>query len=350
MKSGDFFHRDAQTPLHQRFVTAGAVCTLQTNFEPIIQVAHEVFLPVESSNRGTDLSLRLWVDHHSRSQPPWPKPYVRGLDHLVFAGFDSESSVLVDVCNRRVLGRFSINMGSDRNYWKEVIFPILMSVVAASVGIVELHCSCVVKGNKGYLLAGPSRSGKSTLAMALTRAGLAFLSDDRTFCSVETGGLCAWGLAASLKLRLEARNWFGELLNREPTEAQDGELILRFDPGRQFGLKCAKSCEPECLVFLERHDEHEFCLTKLSPLDAAECIDQELMAEPAALVERQRKVIDRLIALPCLRLQYGGDPAAVTSELMRYLERIPSKVPLCHQQTAKTTEQYSRDTNSPVRQ
>jgi hypothetical protein len=326
MNPGDFFRRDAQTPLHDRFLAAGAVCTLQTNFAPILKVAHEVFLPMTSPDRGTDFSLRLWVDPQSCSQPPWPKPYIRGLDHLVFGGFDSDSSILVDVSKRRVVGRFSINMASDRNYWKTVIFPNLMTIVAASVGIVELHCSCVVKDNKGYLLAGPSRSGKSTLALALARAGLAFLSDDRTFCSSEAEGLFAWGLAASVKLRLEARDWFRELVNRNPTEVQDGESILRFDPELQFGLKRAKFCEPECLIFLERHEESKFCLTEMSQTEASERIDQELMAEPPALVEQQRHVIDRLVRIPCWRLRYGGDPSAVAVKLKRLLERIPSRV------------------------
>src|ERR1700723_2826391 len=203
MNAGDFFCRDAKTPLHRRFMAAGAVCALETNFEPIVRVAQAVFLPVESLRRDTDFSVRLWVDPQSGSEPPWPNPYVRGLEHLVFAGFDSFSSLLVDVRHRRVLGRFSKNMGSDLDHWKAVIFPVLMSVVAASVGIVELHCSCVVSGKNGYLLAGPSRSGKSTLAMAFARTGLAFLSDDRTFCSLEAGKLSAWGIGASMKLRRE---------------------------------------------------------------------------------------------------------------------------------------------------
>ncbi len=329
MKSGDFFCRDAKTPLHGLFVAAGAVCTLETNFEPIIEVAQEVFLPVESIVRSADFSLRLWVDSLSCSQPPWPKPYVRGLDHLVFAGFDSDCSTLVDLCQRRVLGRFSANMGSDRNYWKAVIFPVLMSVVAASIGIVELHCSCVVKGDKGYLLAGPSRSGKSTLAMALARTGFAFLADDRTFCSEGTGGLSAWGIATSVKLRQEARIWFKELVNRKPTEVQDGESILRFDPERQFGLKRAKFCEPECLVFLDQCAQPKFCVKQISPLDAAERIDRELMAEPPVMVERQRNVIHRLTAIPCWQLQYGGDPVAVARRLARHFEEIPNRVSPC---------------------
>ena len=329
MKAGDFFRREAPTPLHARFLAAGAVCALHTNFEPILEAAHQAFLPVESPAWATDFSLRLWVDPESSSQPPWPKFYVRGLNHLVFAGFDSESSLLVDLYKRRVLGRFSMNMGSDHNYWKATIFPVLMSLVAASVGILELHCSCVVKNNKGYLLSGPSRSGKSTLALALARTGLAFLSDDRTFCSLRNGDLSAWGLALSVKLRHEARVWFEELVEREPTEVEDGESILRLNPEGQFGLKRAKFCEPASLVFLDQCQEPKFRVSRMPSPEAAERIDKELMVELPELIEEQRKVIERLIALPCWRLQYGGDPGVIASQLLAHLERVPSGASQC---------------------
>jgi hypothetical protein len=329
MKPADFFCREAQTPLRQQFMAAGAVCALETNFEPILAAAREAFLPVESPLGHTDFSLRLWVDPMSSSRPPWPKFYVRGLDHLVFAGFDSDSSLLVDLRRRHALGRFSSGMGSDHNYWKATIFPALMSVLAASVGIVELHCSCVVKNNKGFLLCGPSRSGKSTLAMAMARIGFSFLADDRTFCSAKDGKLSAWGVVPSLKLRGEAQAWFEELVGEEPKEIEHGDSILRFDPESKFGLKRAGSCVPACLIFLDQSQEPGFNIVEISPLDAAQRLDQELMAEPPELADRQRKVIGQLVEIPCWQLQYGGDPRVVAPKLMRYLEEISDEVSEC---------------------
>jgi hypothetical protein len=334
VKPTDFFRRDAQTPLHRRFLTAGAVCAIHTNCEQILEAAHQTFLPLQSDSRDTDFSLRLWVDSQSSSQPPWPKPFVRGLDHLVFASFDSDSSMLIDLRKRHVAGRFSINMGADRNYWQAVIFPMLMSIVAASVGIVELHCACVVKDNKGYLLAGASRSGKSTLVMALAHGGFAFLSDDRTFCSAGKDGLSAWGVVPSVKLRHEAKIWFDELAQREPTDIQGGESILRLEPESQLGLARAKFCEPESLIFLDQRDLDQrggpqFCLQAMSPRDAAQRLDQELMAETPALMENQRKIIDRLVAITCWQLQYWGDPRVIAPRLARHLEEISQGVSEC---------------------
>jgi len=334
VKPADFFRRDAQTPLQRRFLAAGAVCTLHTNWEPILEAARQSFLPLQSDACDTDFSVRLWVDSQSSSQRPWPKPFVRGLDHLVFASFDSHSSMLVDLRKRRVAGRFSASMAADGDYWQAVIFPMLMSIVAASVGIVELHCACVVRNNKGYLLAGPSRSGKSTLVMALARAGFAFLSDDRTFCSASKEGLSAWGIAPSVKLRHEAQIWFDELAQREPTDVQGGESILRFNPESELGLTRAKCCEPEGLIFLDRRDLDQgegpqFCLRAMSPQDAAQHLDQELMAEPPGLIENQRKVIHRLVAIPCWQLQYWGDPGVIAPRLARHLEGVSQRVSEC---------------------
>ena len=328
-KPADFFRRDAQTPLHRRFLAAGAVCAIHTNCEQILEAAHEAFLPLHSDATETDFSVRLWVESEASAQPPWPKPFVRGLDHLVFASFDSDSLMLIDLHKRRVAGRFSASMAADRDYWQAVIFPVLMSIVAASVGIVELHCACVVKNNKGYLLAGPSRSGKSTLVMALGRAGFAFLSDDRTFCSTNNEGLSAWGVVPSVKLRREAQSWFRELAHREPTDLVNGESILRFDPATELGLKRAKFCQPECLIFLDRREGPEFCLQAISPPDAAQRLDQELMVEPPALMEIQRKVIDRLVVIPCWQLQYWGEPGVIAPRIARHLEEVSQGVADC---------------------
>src|SRR5580698_11359548 len=100
MKAGDFFRREAPTPLHARFLAAGAVCALHTNFEPILEAAHQAFLPVESPAWATDFSLRLWVDPESSSQPPWPKFYVRGLNHLVCRLLLEKKKMLVHLYKR----------------------------------------------------------------------------------------------------------------------------------------------------------------------------------------------------------------------------------------------------------
>ncbi|HEY6339372.1 MAG TPA: hypothetical protein VIW68_12840 [Candidatus Sulfotelmatobacter sp.] len=296
---------------------AGAVCTLSTNCEQLLSAARDNFLPVEVPPLSVDFSLRLWVDNSDRAQPPWPQPYVRGLDHLVFAGFDSGSSMLADLRARRVIGRFSAAMASDTQYWERTIFPMLLSVLAGEVGFVELHAACIARDRGGLVLIGPSRSGKSTLAMALIAAGFRLLSDDRTFCWVKQNKLLAWGMPRPLKLRREAATWFEEFRDREPMEIQNGERVFHYEPDRRFGGEPRSECEPRALVFLERQQSSEFHVTRMRRNDARARIETDLMAEAPEAVQKQAGAIDQLLALPCWRLRYGGQPQAIAEQIVK---------------------------------
>lgn len=74
----------------------------------------------------------------------------------------------------------------------------------------RLHANCLILGNKGILLTGPSSSGKSALTLALIERAhwsgkTAFLvSDDYTDLSNQNGKLCARSpktLAGGIEIR-----------------------------------------------------------------------------------------------------------------------------------------------------
>jgi hypothetical protein len=325
MSAGDFLCQDAATPLCEFYAAAGAVCSLSTNCETLLEAARESFLPIEDPPGSVDFAVRFWVDYSTSAPPAWPKPYVRGLNHLVFAGFDSASSILADLRARRVIGRFSAAIGDDRSYWKAVVFPVLLTIAGASVGIVELHCSCVAKQKSGLLLVGAGRSGKSTLAVALAQQGFGFLSDDRTFCSSQKGKLSAWGLGTTLKLRSDAGNHFSELKDKSAIELPNGERGFRFEPELALGLERVRRCEPRLLVFLERRENPEFRLTDLSPEEAKARLEADLMAELPDGAAGQMQVIDKLVELPCCLLQYGGRPQMIAEKLGAHFEQFDDR-------------------------
>jgi hypothetical protein len=322
MSPGDFLCQDAATPLYELYTIGGAICSFSTNWEPLLEAARESFLPVEAPTAPVDISVRFWVDHTDSTPLPWPKPYVRGLNHLVFAGFDSGSSMLADLRARRVIGRFSAGAANDRVFWRMVVFPVLLTITGASLGIVELHCSCVARQQNGLLLIGPGRSGKSTLAVALAQAGFGFLSDDRTFCSWRKGKLLAWGLATTLKLRSDAGKHFRELKDEKLADLPNGERGFRLEPEFELGLERVRNCEPRLLVFLERSENPGFCLSNLSSREAAARLEEDLMTELPDVAAMQMEVIGKLTELPCCLLQYGGRPQDVAKELVLHFERL----------------------------
>jgi hypothetical protein len=320
MSAADFLCKDAQTPLREHYTAAGAVCSFSTNCEALLEAARESFLAIEVPPVSVDFSIRFWVDSSSPSRPPWPKPYVRGLGHLVFAGFDSGSSMLADLHTRRVIGRFSAGMAADGAYWKTVILPMLLSIVAGSVGIAELHCACVANGENGLLLAGPSGSGKSTLALALSQTGFGFLSDDRTYCSRVNDEVLAWGLPTRLKLRHEAGAWFRQLRDREPTDVQKGEPVFWLEPEHALGLRRVRRCRPSAVIFLEQLEAPEFTFTQMSSVEAMNRLDRDLMAESPGAVAMQSDTIATLVQIPCWLLQYGGEPLMIAQRIADHFQ------------------------------
>ncbi len=321
MQRQDFLHREVETKLCEHYMAAGAMCSLSTNSEHLLEAARDSFLRIESPQSPVDFSLRFWVDGTGARPQCWPNPYVRGLGHLVFAGFDAKSSILADLRTRRVIGRFSAAMASDSRHWKTIVFPMLLSIIAGSVGIVELHACCVAKENNqdrgndrdqgGLILSGPSRSGKSTLAKALTEVGFRFLSDDRTFCSLTNDKLQAWGLPRPLKLRRDAASWFEEFRDREPTDVQNGERVFHYEPKQ----KAISKCEPRLLVFLERQERPGFSMTLMNRKEAESRLERDLLAESPEAVRKQKEVLDELLSLPCCVLRYGGRPQVIAEQL-----------------------------------
>ena len=310
MPEGDFLHTKTETLLSQDFVAAGAVCRVSTNHHSILDAARGAFVESEVLDRPLDFSLRLWVDAADTGQHPWPKPYVRGLGHLVFLGFDHRSSMLADLRRRQVIGRFSSGLARDGAYLRNIVFPMLLSVLAGSVGMVELHAACVAKHGRGVVLSGPGRSGKSTLALALAHAGFSLLSDDRVFCSLADGGLRAWALPRPLKLRRESRVWFADLREREPQETQNAERVFHIEPATR-----RSECVPKMLVFLERT---QGCRFELSPLNADQALAKmqlDLLAEEPETVAKQSNVLRQILALPRFLLKYGGHPQDIAAQL-----------------------------------
>lgn len=326
LQPDDFLRRDARTHLSEDYCVAGAGCTLSTNSQEIVAAARTSFRRVAKLAR-LDFSLRFWAEASAQSPSPWPNPYVRGLDHLVFAGFDSASSVLANLRTRQVIGRFSAAMAADATHWRNVIFPIVMSILGGSLGFVEVHASCVAKDGRGLLLIGPSHSGKSTLAMALNAVGFTVLSDDRAFCSWRDGKLLAWCPSRPVKLRPEAARWFDEYRDREPTAVQNGMRVFHCEPGGST-LRRMRECVPAMIVFLERQDASCFSLKPIQRSDAALRIERDLLAESPAALREQSQTLNQLLSLPCRVLRFGGAPQAVAEQLaglfLYELEYCPS--------------------------
>src|SRR5215475_3063995 len=99
---GDFLRKNESTPYTQSFLVAGVPFRISTNFRPFFEVAQQTFWRANTPEIVPAFSIRLWVDRHSESAPPWPKPYLRGNKMLVYASFGAGNFLLIDLATRRI--------------------------------------------------------------------------------------------------------------------------------------------------------------------------------------------------------------------------------------------------------
>ena len=324
----DFLHRSAKTPLAGSYLAADAECRLATNSEVILKSASQALVEIGAPTAAVEIDLRFWVDPQGSESPPWPKPYLRGLNHLIFGGYSCESSLVVDRRRRRAIGRFSPAMAADQAYWTSVIFPNLLTLLGPAAGVTGLHCACVVQDGYGILLGGPAGSGKSTLTLALARAGLSFLSDDWTFLSRRNGELRCWGLISKLKLLPEAVDFFPELKKFETHPSVNGEIAYDLDPELDLGISRERCCDPRWLILLERQPAEGFSLEKISAQEAAVRLEQDLLFDTEEFLSPQINAIGSLVKRGCRLLRYGGDPRRVAEKLLNFCETASENQPL----------------------
>ena len=313
----DFLGTKAETPLNGRYWAAGVQWRITTNFEPILNAAQKTFEGGGPPGRdGTEeIRLRFWVEDTSQSGGPKPKPYFRGLNHLVFAGFDDRNSILINLEDQYGIGRFTPEVASDANFWESVLFPALLTIAGPSAGLTPLRCACVASKGSGMLLAGESGAGKSTLSLALAQSGFDFLSDDCTLIGWHQGRLLAWGLSSEMKPRTEGVTQFPFLNQPKPDEIIKRADELLFDARKDPDVRHIRCCEPRWLVFLERESRPAFSLTQMPPQEAACRLVSQLHRETPGVQEKQRRAIENLVTTECYRLRYGGDPHTVAGAL-----------------------------------
>ncbi len=77
----------------------------------------------------------------------------------------------------------------------------LLHWAAIADGHVLLHAAAVVRGDRGLVVAGAGRAGKTTLVRACLAAGFEYLGDNVVELDAATAGRAVWGVYPTLKVR-----------------------------------------------------------------------------------------------------------------------------------------------------
>jgi hypothetical protein len=242
------------------------------------------------------------------------------MHHVVMASFGWANVFVFDLLRRIITAIVTENIARDHQFWDELLLPIAVGVLGATVGIVPVHCACLSIGDERLLVAGVSGAGKSTLSAALAQCGFDYVSDDWTYFSRERRGLVTHGMATRMKLLPDAILHFPGLERHSLRLSLNGELAYEV-PAGTFGAKLRSFCEPRCGIFLERVSDpsgsSEF--TPTSKWQARQYLESSVERLPSQLGETARdrsEIMDRIAALPWWRFRYSG---ALTSPLGNFI-------------------------------
>lgn len=115
-------------------------------------------------------------------------------------------------------------------------------------GLFFLHAGCVAWGQKGILLIGPTRAGKTTLSLLAVRAGFRFLSDEQPLLGLRNNRIWAYAFPRRIRLRPSLAAAIPEL-RRAALERLPGRKDLIFRAESIWKNCLGTRCRPRALVF-----------------------------------------------------------------------------------------------------
>jgi hypothetical protein len=198
-------------------------------------------------------------------------------------------------------------------------------------GRYSLHAACLAHEGRGVLLAGPTGAGKSTLTLALVRAGMAFVSDDVVFLEHEprdragAGAVRVLGFADDVGVTEDAAARFDELGGLLEAPPADGfpKRLTRMEDA--FAVAPVPRCEPRALVFPEVVRDRPSRLLPLDPKDAwLRLVPDVLLTQPAGTQSHLRALAALLAQVDCRRLESGGDLEAAVQLVKDLVVRRPA--------------------------
>jgi hypothetical protein len=298
---------------------AGTRCEVLSNSRPLMSALGAWNAEVTEKSPIT-FSIQILVNEDLADTSG--RPHFRGLHHVVIASFGAANVFIFDLLRRKVAATVSGKIARDTRFWNEVLLPITMGVLGATIGVVPVHCACLSENGDGLLLAGSSGVGKSTLSVALAQVGYDYISDDWTFLRQEGEKLVAHGLSPIVKLLPDAIGHFPQLAEHRVHTSLNSELAYEVSMSDTFGASVMRQCEPRCFVFLERSPVPGSEFDAITPEQASEYIASsvERLPDQLAAAELTRKEVIRQISrLSCWRFRYGGTPKFAAQEIRKFL-------------------------------
>lgn len=296
---------------------AGLKICLRFAGEALVPVLMPTLSHLISAQPGpADLTICCWDDKTTGSQLPEPSPTIR-YNHL--------RNCLHAVSNHRFQAFFQEWMGSlscidlqdgiaYAGYWDAQTLPMyevaapmrpLFNALFNRRGRQLVHAASVGSAGGSLLLAGPAKSGKSTLAVQCLLAGMDYQSDD--LCVISEEQPRSWSIYDIAKLREDSLPRLGSAVPPLSYFEEGTERKAYFRVSHHFPHQPMRELPIRALV-IPRITGTGSRLTKASRLDAMRALVPWSVSEvPAADTFGEKIMLKALSRFPAWHLELGPD-------------------------------------------
>jgi hypothetical protein len=261
--------------------------------------------------------MRVVVAPSRNSQPP-PAPQYRAQGHFLSLAADRGHFATGDLETGAAVCWVSEALAANPTQFRHHYLEGIVYSLLCYQRLTPVHASCVAAGGKGALLSGPPGTGKSCLAYACARAGLAFVSDDVGYLLRGDSDGRLLGRPRFLRLRPSALELFAEMRGAAFGTDAGGEPILEIPLDNVDGVRVAAECLATATVFLDRRAHGPATLRREEPRTALDLLVRDLPVIGEAANREQIASLENLVQRGAYRLSYAdlSGAAARIAELL----------------------------------
>jgi hypothetical protein len=253
------------------------------------------------------LEIRLLLSD-SDSPSLMEEPVFRSQGHLLSIVVDRDNFASLDLAGGFAFGWSTRATGLQQEYFRQWLLDVMIYPLLEIRHLATLHAACVIKQNRGVLLAGNSGAGKSSLSYACARRGWTFVSDDASAFRRESPRPMVIGNPQKFRFREPADKLFPELQGLKSTHRAYGKPTIEVRTETLEGINRACESSVDAIVFLNRPDHNGGApsLRPLSPEEAWERLSFSVWAIQMPAFDQRLAALRRLLDLPIYEMQYSA--------------------------------------------